>query len=128
MITFNTKYIGQTAEHYARSFLEMQGLHFLQKNYQCCFGEIDLIMKDRDDIVFVEVRYRQQVDYGHPLESISKSKIKRLIKTGMYFLKQKKWLYTQNSRFDVVTIHTQMQLETCEWIKNVFSVEEYGFF
>ena len=49
---------GGEAEDAALHFLEAKGLHLVERNYHCRFGEIDLIMKDADGLVFVEVRMR----------------------------------------------------------------------
>ena len=120
MNVFNRQQIGQNAEQEACKFLQAKGFRLLLQNYRCYHGEIDLIMQDQDDIVFVEVRSRHRLDYGNAFESINHSKMKKIIKTAMHFLQMKKWLDQVNSRFDVVAIHPvagEMQLE---WIKNAF--------
>src|SRR3990167_3890760 len=116
--TIDRQQIGRTAEQKAAEFLQKKGLRLLKKNYRCCFGEIDLIMEDRDDIVFVEVRYREAVDHGHPLESIDGRKVKKIIKTATYFLQKTQLLDKKNGRFDVIAIHQT----TIEWIRNAFMV------
>ena len=123
----NTYKIGQSVEQYACSFLEMQGLILISRNYRCYVGEIDLIMNDRDDFVFVEVRYRASLDYGHPVESIDTRKMKKLIRAATHFLQVKKWLYTKNSRFDVVALYPDKKAGslTCDWIKHAFSVDQW---
>lgn len=113
--------LGKRAEEYAFLFLQKQGLKPLERNYRCYYGEIDLIMLDQDDIVFVEVRSKGRIDFGNAFESINQSKIQKLIKTATHFLQKKNWLHTKPSRFDVVAIHPvdgKMQLE---WIKNAFN-------
>ena len=123
MDSFNRIDKGKEAEQKAALFLKEKGLHLLQSNYRCHYGEIDLIMKDKDHIVFVEVRFRHRTDYGNALESINKHKINKLIKTAPHFLQAKKWLYTVNSRFDIVTIHPAAKELQLEWLKNAFWVE-----
>lgn len=123
MASFDRQHIGKQAEAAACTFLLGKGLSLLEQNYRCKMGEIDLIMQDKNDIVFVEVRSRSRKDYGSAAASINKNKIAKLIKTATHFLQGKKWLYTVNSRFDVVAIHFiagEMQLD---WIKNAFSCE-----
>lgn len=93
----------------------------MYKNYRTYHGEIDLIMQDQDDIVFVEVRIRHSVEYGNALESINKNKINKLIKTATHFLQWKKWLYKVNSRFDVIAIQPVKGVMQLEWIKNAFT-------
>lgn len=123
MDAFNKKQIGKAAELDAYQFLKDQGLHMLAQNYQCYHGEIDLIMQDRDDIVFVEVRKRSRIDYGNAFETVGTSKRKKLIKAAIHFLQKKNWLYKVNSRFDIIAIHPITGIMQIEWIKNAFSVE-----
>ena len=115
--------IGQSAELDACDYLQKMGFVLLEKNFSCKQGEIDLIMQDQDDIVFVEVRVRHSIVFGNALESITRSKMNKLIRTATYFLQLRKWLYKVNSRFDVIAIqpvHGEMQLE---WLKNAFTVD-----
>src|SRR5580692_493333 len=93
---------GDLAEQKACEFLQARGLKLIMKNYRCIFGEIDLIMRDDHDIVFIEVRSRTNTDYGSPIESITKSKQKKIMGTSIHFLQQRNWLNKVNSRFDVV--------------------------
>ncbi|OGT42879.1 MAG: YraN family protein [Gammaproteobacteria bacterium RIFCSPHIGHO2_12_FULL_37_34] len=115
---------GKSAEQAACRFLRDKGLRLLQTNYRCYFGEIDIIMQDGNDIVFIEVRGRNHHDYGSALESINKSKIKKIIKTATHFLQRKKWLYKVANRFDVVTINRVTNQWQIAWIKNAFWEEE----
>src|SRR5205085_4218930 len=94
--------IGQEAELYACQFLQAKGLVLLEQNYYCRQGEIDLIMQEQDDIVFVEVRRRNRIDYGNALESINKNKMTKLFKAAAHFLQKRGWSYKVNSRFDVI--------------------------
>ena len=121
MTLFNKKTIGKQFEELASAYLQKQGLRLINKNYRSYFGEIDLIMRDREDIVFVEVRSRKRHDYGHVIESINYAKQKKLIKTAILFLQEKKWLYKICSRFDVITIHMSENKPQLEWVKNAFS-------
>ncbi len=114
---------GQRAESQASEFLQVKGFRLLEKNYHSRYGEIDLIMQDKDDIVFVEVRARSSVEFGNALESITRSKMQKLVITAKHFLQMKKWLYTVNSRFDVVVIHPVDNKLQLEWIKNAFWME-----
>ena len=111
---------GKLIEQEACRFLIDKGLKLLQTNYRCYHGEIDIIMQDSDDIIFVEVKGRANHQYGSALESINKNKIKKIIKTATHFLQMKKWLYKVNTRFDVVTIQAFANKWQTEWIKNAF--------
>ncbi len=111
--------LGIAAENQALAFLAQQGLQLIIRNYRCYSGEIDLIMRDQRDVVFVEVRKRTWQDYGTALESITYGKRKKLIRAATHFLQLKRWLYKINSRFDVVLIQHQDEIE---WIKHAFEV------
>lgn len=119
----NTQDIGNRAEEDACAFLEIQGLTLIERQYRCRYGEIDLIMQDTDDIVFVEVRCRRRIDYGTALESITKSKINKIVKAATHFLQANKCLYKVNSRFDFIVIQPNAGKMQLEWIKNAFWVE-----
>lgn len=110
--------IGRRAEKQACAYLRSQGLRLLLQNYLCHWGEIDIIMEDRDEIVFVEVRTRSGHLFGTALESINLTKQKKIIKAAQHFLKCKRWLHTKYSRFDIVTIQHQGKYAQFEWIKN----------
>jgi putative endonuclease len=123
MTPINRQEIGNQAEQQAHLFLQAQGFSLIVQNYRSRYGEIDLIMRDRDDIVFIEVRSRSRLDYGHPAETINKRKQQKLIKTAIDFLQKKEWLYKVNCRFDVIAIHLEASQWQIEWFKNAFSTE-----
>jgi putative endonuclease len=118
----NTRNIGRLAEEKACQFLQSQGLCLIQANYYCIHGEIDLIMQDQKDILFIEVRYRSRLDYGNAAESVNRHKQKKLIKSAMYFLQKRQWLYKVNSRFDIIAIQDIANEWQLNWIKNAFLV------
>src|SRR5262249_38808465 len=115
---------GKNAEQKAKSFLQTQGLILIEQNYRSHHGEIDLIMRDKDDIVFIEVRCRSRTDYGNPSESVTISKQMKIIKTAAHFLQKKGWLYKVNSRFDVVALVLAASEWKLDWIKNAFLVKD----
>lgn len=127
MAIYKQHQIGQDAERNACRFLENKGLRLLVKNYRCFQGEIDLIMQDREDIVFVEVRSRSNSRYGSALESITPKKMAKLIKASTHYLQAKKCLYKVNSRFDVIAISPTPHGMQMEWIKNAFSVDYLSY-
>lgn len=71
----------------ARDFLEKQGYRFEAMQWRTTFGEIDLIMWDRDELVFVEVKLRSTNDFGHPEEMISREKMKKIQRTAYHYLR-----------------------------------------
>lgn len=128
MAAFNRQNIGEKAELSACEFLEAKGLRLMMKNYRCYHGEIDLIMQDRDHIVFVEVRSRRDEHYGTALESINARKIKKIIKTANHFLQARQWMNKVNSRFDIITLHLEKQDLKPQWIQNAFWPESSDTF
>lgn len=114
---------GQQAEEQACCYLQHHGLIMVERNYRCRYGEIDLIMQEAHEIIFVEVRSRSRIDYGNAVESIITAKKRKLIKSALHYLQQKNWLYKKNSRFDVVAIHPICGKMQMEWIKDAFTMD-----
>jgi putative endonuclease len=116
--------LGKDAETACCDYLKSHGLKLVDKNYNCRFGEIDIIMTDDNMLVFVEVRYRKNSKFGGGLESITPTKQQKLRKSAELYL-QKNRQY-QNARLDVVSMsadtssQSDMQQFTFDWIKNAF--------
>lgn len=111
---------GEQMENIALQYLQNQGLRLLERNFQCYSGEIDLIMRDKIQVIFVEVRHRANARYGCALESINQAKINKLNKAATLYLQRKKWLYTVSSRFDVVTLDGPAIAPEINWVKNAW--------
>ncbi|MEZ5542782.1 MAG: YraN family protein [Pseudomonadota bacterium] len=109
---------GKAAEQHARQHLQAHGLELLRCNYHSRYGEIDLVMRDRDSIVFVEVRYRRQLGFGSAAESVDRRKQARLIACAQHYLQTHPECARQPCRFDVVTLGAGARLQ---WIRNAFS-------
>ncbi|MBL4762884.1 MAG: YraN family protein [Gammaproteobacteria bacterium] len=111
---------GYQAEQAARKYLEKQNFVFLQANFHSRHGEIDLIMQDADAIVFVEVRYRANEQWGSALESIDSRKQERIKKTALHYL-HKNNAHESAVRFDVIAMQADNDkpLEI-NWVKNAF--------
>lgn len=121
MDTLKNKKIGAQAEIQACEFLKSKGLLLIEKNFLSTVGEIDLIMKDGNEIVFVEVRSRNHSNLSHVIESVDFNKQQRIIRAALLYFKIKKYNDNVNCRFDVIAIH-QTKLE---WIKNAFSADNF---
>ena len=106
--------LGQHSEQAACRYLTDQGCRLICKNYRCRFGEIDLIMQDQEYLIFVEVRYRRNLAYGGSLQSITRSKQKKIIKTAQHYLNYHPT--DDATRFDVIAFNGQQ----LTWIKNAF--------
>ncbi len=93
---------GQAAEDYALSYLQNQGLQLVTRNYRWRGGEIDLIMRDEQSLVFVEVRLRRNQRFGGALASVDQRKQQRLIQCAHHYLCHHK--LDTATRFDVVAL------------------------
>lgn len=109
--------IGAAAEAMARQHLQSHGLTLLDCNYSVKGGEIDLIMQDKDTLVFVEVRCRNNPHYAHSLETITRSKQNKIKHAAKCFLLERRWYDKVDCRFDAVGIESTDELI---WIKNAF--------
>jgi putative endonuclease len=114
------KLAGQRAETLAQQYLERQGLVCVLRNFRCSSGEIDLIMRDREILVFVEVRYRKAFDYGDSVETVIRSKQQRIIKAAWCYLLENNIVDKIQGRFDVIGIGADEQIN---WIQDAFEVE-----
>ena len=112
--------IGNKAEKFALLFLKKQGLTFIDKNFFYRRGEIDLIMMDKQQLVFIEVRYRKSKKYGSALESVTQQKQQRIIKTSQYFLLKNKQYRQSALRFDVIAFQKDISTASMTWIKAAF--------
>lgn len=109
---------GKQAEQLACEYLQNNGLHFIDKNYHCRQGEIDLIMEHNDTLVFVEVRYRKNNDFGGAIESVTYRKQQKLHTTALHYLQRNG--RNRNARFDVIAITGEGKQQSFEWIQNAF--------
>ena len=85
MPTSRTK-LGTWGEGLAGRFLQDKGYRILDTNYRCSYGEVDIVARDGEELVFVEVRTRRSSRFGAPEESLSKAKIRRLVNTCQEYL------------------------------------------
>ena len=107
---------GLQAEQWAAQHLQQQGLKLVVQNYRSRFGEIDIIMQDKDVLVFVEVRLRKNAEFGGAAASIDARKQQRIISTAQQYLSGLRQL--PPCRFDAVLIDKAG--EKFEWLKNAF--------
>lgn len=113
----NTKAQGDHYEQVAKQYLLSHSLTYVTNNFSCKMGELDLIMRDNNTLVFVEVKYRRHRQYGAAEEMVNYAKQKRLMRTAFYWLQQHNYSIDNTSfRFDVIAIHEQGN--DINWIKN----------
>ena len=114
----NSREKGQYYELQAQKYLEEQGLIAIERNYNSPYGELDVIMRDGDTLVFVEVKFRSSHIKGGALHALGKQKQQRLKRTIYHYLAFKK-LSNQALRIDFVAITGEVP-QQLNWIKNVF--------
>lgn len=111
---------GQQYEQQAAHYLEQHGLTILLKNLGLALGEIDIVARHEQHLVFIEVRQRRSTAYGGAIYSVQRQKQKRIKQTAVAFLPRLTALYfngkTPFCRFDVIAIEG----ETLHWIKDAF--------
>lgn len=111
---------GTAAETLACRYLEARGLTLVTRNFRCRSGELDLIMRDREQLVFVEVRSRRHARYGTPAESVTRVKQQRLLRAAAFYLQRQH--LDLPCRFDVVAILHAEGEPRMEWIRDAFQL------
>jgi len=106
---------GREAEQAALAYLQERGLRLLRANYHCRFGEIDLVMQEGAELVFVEVRQRGRSDFGSAAESITPQKQKKLTLAAQHYLASHG---DAACRFDAMLCGSDTR--HFEWIRNAF--------
>lgn len=109
---------GKAYEDLACRYLQQQGLRLLERNFRCRGGELDLIMREREFLVFVEVRSRRSTRYGSAAETVTLRKQRRLARAAALYLQR--YRIDAPCRFDIVAIDTSHPEPLLRWIKNAF--------
>lgn len=95
---------GDLYESKTIEYIERLNFYVLDRNYYSRFGEIDIVAKDDQTLVFIEVKYRTNGNYGHPSESINYYKRRNMVNTAMWYTKDK-GISDCNIRFDAAIWH-----------------------
>jgi putative endonuclease len=111
---------GDVFEQRACAELERAGLKLLARNYTTRHGELDLVMRDGNTVVFVEVRYRKSTSHGDAAASITTSKQARLILAAQHWLAANPKHAKYPCRFDVVSYDGPPAAVRREWLRNAF--------
>ncbi|SMC25804.1 putative endonuclease [Desulfacinum hydrothermale DSM 13146] len=110
---------GREGEAVAEAYLRRQGLKIVEKNVRCALGELDLVARDGDRYVFVEVRSHRSRRWGSAKESVSVQKRRKLVQLAFWYLKSRN-LGAVSARFDVVVVHWRRGQAEVSWIPNAF--------
>ncbi len=114
------KAIGDYYEKHARQYLEAKGFKFIDQNVRYQGGELDLIMKNKECFVFIEVKYRKSNRFGGAISSISSQKKRRLLQTAYNWLRDHKLSATHSQyRFDAVIFNGDAS--NIHWIQNIIT-------
>lgn len=112
---------GHLGEEKALAYLNNLGFKLVTKNFRCRLGEIDLIMRDKEYLVFIEVRSRSSHAFGGGIASINSAKKQKILKTAAYYLMTHKAQNEMPLRFDVISIDGKFASIT--WLKDAFGID-----
>lgn len=100
----NKRAIGAEYEQKACEFLENLGYEIVERNYHCRVGEIDIIARQGDVLVFIEVKYRKDLRMGSPFEAIDRRKQQTIRRVAMHYLYERHLSSDRPMRFDAIGI------------------------
>lgn len=115
----NRRTLGGEYEKKAGAYLIQQGYRILEYNFRCKSGEIDIIAKDGDYLVFVEVKYRKTASSGNPLEAVGRRKQQTVSRAAMFYCLSHGYGTDTPCRFDVIAVlgdelmHVRHAFEYC---------------
>ena len=111
--------IGKEGEKIAAAYLKKNGYRIIEINFRCSIGEIDIVAKEKDDLVFVEVKTRKSIELGYPEQAVGIRKQKKMSQLALWYL-QKRKIADTNARFDVVAVTLIPEKNEVKLIKNAF--------
>jgi putative endonuclease len=113
--------LGRLGEKLALDKIKRLGFKCVEKNYRCSLGEIDLIAKDGDCLVFIEIKTRRGRGVGYAKEAVTPRKMRQISKVALTYMKSNNCCDTK-SRFDVIAINIVNDREEIEIIKDAFEL------
>lgn len=116
IIKYNNRKTGSAYERRAAEYLQSQGVKIIEMNYRLKIGEIDIIGRDKNTYIFVEVKYRKSASHGTPEEAVNYKKQRTICRIATLYRKFKKLPDKAGLRFDVVAILD----DRITWYKNAF--------
>ncbi len=103
-IFISKKELGKSGEDISCIYLEQIGYRIIERNFKCKQGEIDIIAKDKDEYVFIEVKTRSNIQFGRPKEAVNEAKQKHIYQSTKFYL----YIHGLNNafvRFDVIEVY-----------------------
>lgn len=100
----NKRAVGTAYEKQAGEYLKRHGYEIMEYNFRCRMGEIDIVARDGEYLVFLEVKYRESESRGNPLEAVNRKKQRIISRVAAYYCLTHGYDETTPCRFDVVAI------------------------
>jgi len=110
---------GKEGEKIAAAYLKKNGYEIIEINFRCPIGEIDIVAKEKNDLVFVEVKTRKSIELGYPEQAVGMRKQKKMSQLALWYM-QKRKIADTNARFDVVAITLLPEKNEVKLIQNAF--------
>lgn len=115
---------GKIGEDIATKYLEQSGYEIIQRNFECKQGEIDIIAKDKDEIVFIEVKTRSSALYGQPKDAVDETKQKHIYNSAEFYI-YIRHLENFPVRIDVIEVYKKQGKIKVHHIKNAITEKPY---
>lgn len=114
------KQIGQMGEDIAAKYLQLHGYRIITRNYRCRYGEIDIIAREDNCLVFIEVRSKTSDSFGTAQESVNYHKQTKIRQLALFYIAERVGSNDENYRFDVVAVTFDRSDRKIDLIKNAF--------
>ncbi len=126
-MSIQSRNFGKNSEILAAEFLQRQGYTIIELNYRCNLGEIDIIARHGETLVFAEVKARSSYRRGNPKEALNYAKRRKISQIAMFYLKKTGQLRVK-ARFDVIAIHPSENNgePRIELIRNAFELPDFN--
>jgi putative endonuclease len=114
------KVLGAKGEDLAVRYLKKKGYKVIERNYRCQWGEIDLVARQGDTLVFVEIKARSSSDFGLPQDAVGRFKQEKLVHVARAYMAEHRLKDEITARFDVVAVHLTGSGPDIELIQDAF--------
>lgn len=108
--------LGRIGENIIADYITKLGYKVVERNFECNQGEIDIIAKDKEELVFIEVKTRTDISYGEASEAVTNTKKRHLINSIKYYIYKQK-LENQPIRIDVAEVYINKGKVKVNYIK-----------
>jgi putative endonuclease len=112
--------LGERGENLAVKYLKKKGYKIIARNFKTPLGEIDIIAREKNTLVFIEVKTRDSIQYGRPFESVTRLKRRKIANVALLYLKRFREL--PECRFDIVSINHKQGDPVFELIRDAFEI------